>query len=463
MKKVTSICFVVFLILMLFMSTAMAAPEYTGEVNVNTAILLDADSGQILYETDNIDDQIAPASTTKIMTCILALEKSSLDDVVTVGSEGDWSNSKYSLLGTKNGEEIVMKDLLYGMMLVSGNDAACAVAVHVAGSVEAFVQMMNDKAEELGMTNTHFANPHGTDDEEHYVTARDMATLTLYAVQNEDFMDIVGTESYDMPATNANSARTVDNTNHLLNPDEEEYYYRYATGIKTGSTPNAGKCLVASATKDDMNLICLIYGDETEYGSERWSTAEELFNWGFDEFKTVKLSVLLDNTEQAQLQVNNYAASDENDGILVFDTPDVYVTAAESVIQDIIDGTDSVQISYSTDSIEAPVTEGEVLGTVTYSSAATGDEIYSGDLIASREILASGTEADASGGTAVATLPPTVPEEIVTKEDNASVWYWLLIPGGLIVFLVVRLLTVNKRKRKRFKSRRPHYSYKIKR
>ena len=123
----------------------MAAPEYEGEVSPNAVMLIDAKTGMVLYEK-NADEVIRPASTTKIMTCIVALENSNLDDVVKVGPEGDWTGSGYSLLGTKNGEEIVMRDLLYGLMLVSGNDAAEAVAVHVAGSVERFVSKMNRKA-----------------------------------------------------------------------------------------------------------------------------------------------------------------------------------------------------------------------------------------------------------------------------------------------------------------------------
>ena len=202
MKRILVFCLVL-LVFALSIGTAFAAPEFGGEVKPNTAMLLDATTGKVLFE-QNADAGIRPASTTKIMTCILALENSSLDDVVTVGPEGDWTGSGYSLLGTKNGEEIVMKDLLTGLMMVSGNDAAEAVAVYIAGSVEEFVRMMNKKAKALGMADTNFANPHGVDNDDHIVTTRDMSKLALYAMQNEDFMKIVGTETYTMPATNKN-------------------------------------------------------------------------------------------------------------------------------------------------------------------------------------------------------------------------------------------------------------------
>ena len=158
-------------------------------------------------------------------------------------------------------------------MLVSGNDAAAAIAVHIGGSKEAFLRMMNDKAREIGMSSSHFVNAHGTDEDDHYITARDMSRLAIYAMENKQFMEIAGTASYIIPATNKNSAREKMNTNMLIRTDEEAVegaYYEYATGIKTGSTPKAFRCLVSSAKKEDTELICLIFGDETNAGTERW-------------------------------------------------------------------------------------------------------------------------------------------------------------------------------------------------
>ncbi|MDD5017736.1 MAG: D-alanyl-D-alanine carboxypeptidase [Eubacteriales bacterium] len=458
MKRITSICLVFFAVLMLFMGTASATVEYTGEVTPNAVMLLDADTGQVLYSTDNADIQIRPASTTKILTCILAIENCDMDEVVTISSKAAGSRTG-SYLGLSTGEEICMKDLLIGMMLKSGNDAAIAVAEHVGDTVEDFVIMMNDfAANELDMTSSNFVNPNGLDNDEHVVTLNDMKKLVLYAFQNETFMDIVGRESYDMPETNMND--TVKNTNHLLQKDSEDYY-SYATGIKTGDTKMASKCLVASATKDGMNLICLIFGDDND---DRWDLAKNLFNWGFDNFETVDLAVLFATTDPVQVQVENCAADDESGGLLEFDASGLagtYVTLEKTLVEGILDGTVAIEssVELSKETIEAPITQGYKLGTVTYTNAETGEDIYSKDLIAPRDVYETGSEGD----TAVTTMTPVTPID-VGKNEGSYAWFLLIIPGGLIVFLVIRLLTANRKKRsRRFKHRKkPHYSYRIK-
>lgn len=449
------------MILTVFLGTASATQEFTDDVKVKVAMLIDADSGEVLFETDNIDKQIRPASTTKIMTCILALENADLTDEVKISSNA--GGLRGSTLGITTGETIVMKDLLTGMMVASGNDAAVAVAEHVADSVDAFVVMMNQKAEELGMTNTVFTNPHGLDKEEPLVTVRDMAKLAQHAFANPVFREIVETETFDMPMEDA---KTIKNTNHLIRKDEEDDYYPYANGMKTGATPEAGRCIVASATKDGMNLICLLFGDPDENGPNRWPLAKKLFDHGFNNYATSDLASLLVNVDPVQVQVQDYAINDESSGLLEFeadDFSDIYVTLDKDVMSKILDGTYTVSANKTFGSdILAPVEQGEMLGTVTYTCDDTEDVLYSGNLIAPRAVAVSGMEPDASGNTAVETMPPTVPEEIVTAGDNKLIWIWLIIPVGLVVFLVIRLITVNKRKRRRFKRRRPHYSYRIK-
>ena len=460
MKRIILFCLVFIVVITVFLGTASAAEAYIYDSPINVAMLIDADSGKILFKTDNIDEQIHPASTTKIMTLILAIENAELDSEVTVSSKA--AGTTGSELGIVADEKINLKDLLIGMMVVSGNDAAVAVAEHVAGSVDAFVDLMNEKAEVLGMTNTHFVSPHGKDDDEHLTTARDMAILAQYAVQNPTFMDIVDTETFDMPMTNA---KALKNTNLLIRQDKDEYY-SYATGIKTGSTTAAGRCLVASATKDGMNLICLLFGDPVENGPNRWPLAKELFDYGFDNYATTDLASLLDNVEPVQIQVENYAANDESSGLLQFSTDDftdTFVTLDKEVVSKILDGTYTVTVTTApSEDITAPIAKGDMLGTVTYTCVETGEDIYSGNLLAPREVIASGMEPDASGSTAVETMPPIKPEILVTDEDNALVWIWLIIPIGLVAFLIIRLIMVNKRKRRRFKKRRPHYSYRIK-
>lgn len=459
MRRILAIFLCFLTIFILFAAVALAAPEYNGEVKPNAVMLIDANTGTVLYEK-NINERIRPASTTKILTCILAIENSNMDDKVVIS--GTAAGQRGSVLGVVQGEEVVMEDLLNGMMMASGNDAAVAVAEHVGGSISGFVDMMNQKAQELGMTSSHFATVHGKDNDDHWVTASDMAKLARYAMQNADFRKIVNQSEYTMPTTNKRQGKTEDTTNQLMLHDEDGYY-SYATGVKTGSTPKADGCVVASATKDGMDLICLIFGDEP--GTDRWPLAEGLFEWGFDNYETVELSSVLASAEPVQVQVENYAANDASEGLLEFETAALtgkYTTLEKSIVQGLLDGTGSVEVTatYSTD-VKAPILQGNVLGTVTYTDKESVTIIYRDNLVAPRDVLEMGQ--NSSGGTAVATLPPTVPEKIVTLEDNAGKWFWLLIPSALIAFLIIRLLMVNKRKRTRFKRHKPRYSYKIKR
>jgi D-alanyl-D-alanine carboxypeptidase (penicillin-binding protein 5/6) len=451
------------MVLGMFAGTVLAAaPTYTGEINPDFAVMLiDADSGRVLHQQHE-NDTIKPASTTKIITCILALEHYSLSDEVTIPPEGDWSNAKgFSLTGTKNGEKMTVKDLLYGMMLASGDDAAEAIAILIGGSISGFVDMMNAKAQELGMASSHFANAGGLDKEDPTVTVADMAKLSIYAMKNPDFRDIVKTFSYDMAATNKQGARTVENTNKLIEPDGD-FFYANCTGIKTGSTPKAGGCIVSSASKDGMNLICLVYGENPSTNTERWKVSKGLFEWGFENYSTIDVASLLEAAEPVQVQVENYSAEDSGKGMLEFKKPEAgttFVTLDKATADALKNGTDSLvpTPAYNAElPLQAPVKKDDVLGTVAYSSKATGEQVCSFDLIASRGIAEAGTM---SSETAVTTLPPTPPKKD-PGEGSGSVWYWLIIPVVLIGFLVFRLVTT---RRKRFKKRsRPHYSYRIK-
>ena len=210
------------------------------------------------------DEQIYPASTTKMLTCLLALEHSSPDAEVTVGEEirGFFETKKgyttgpsgSSLMGLVVGETVTMRDLMYGLMLSSGNDAADAIAVAIGGTIQDFVSMMNEKAAEIGMTGSHFTNPNGVHNDNHYSTARDMAKLAAYAMNNQTFAEIVRTPAYTVPS---NSTRQQDlnliNSNFLLtslgSSNYSSYPYEYCIGIKTGMTPKSGYCLVAAAEK----------------------------------------------------------------------------------------------------------------------------------------------------------------------------------------------------------------------
>ncbi|MDE7301351.1 MAG: D-alanyl-D-alanine carboxypeptidase, partial [Clostridia bacterium] len=206
-------------------------------------IAMEQTSGAILHEK-NADRQLPMASTTKIMTALIVCEECDLSEVITiddraVGIEG-------SSIYLKKGEQLSVKDLVYGLMLRSGNDAACALAIHHSGSVDKFVERMNERATELGADNTHFGNPHGLPCEGHHTTARDLCNIARYAMSNENFNAVVSTKHY------VGDFRSYTNKNKLLNSLEG------ANGVKTGYTEKAGRCLVSSAKRDNMDVVCVV-------------------------------------------------------------------------------------------------------------------------------------------------------------------------------------------------------------
>lgn len=468
-RSLTILCIILSLVLCLSwggirVALAEEDADYPGDLSSYGAVLLmDADSGRVLVSR-NETVQIEPASTTKIMTCILALESGKMNDDVTISDKA--VRAAGQTLGLVKGETVPMSALVNAMMMYSGNDAAVAIAEHVAGDVDTFVDIMNAKAQALGMNSTHFVNPSGLHDASHLTTAEDMAKLAQYAMKNQNFVSIVSQESFTLPRTDKRMEKEFRNTNYLLRKDKDAYY-AYATGIKTGDTTQAGKCLAASASKDGMNLICMIFKDTSEDGQKRWSEAKALFEYGFDNYTTLEVQTLLDKAPPVRVQVENYSPADESDGLLTFEAPSspgTLVTVKKSTAQSILESKDTDAIEampyYDDDKLAAPILKGDVLGTVTYRCKATGEELYTGTLVASRGVREAGSEPDASGGTAVSVMPAVSVEEISKHDD--SIYYWLIVPGVLIALLIWRLVTEQRRKRKRYGKKRPYYSYRIK-
>ena len=368
-----------------------ALAEYTGEITSNCVVLMDADSGSILYEK-NADTKAYPASTTKIMTCLLALERiDDLETIVTVGTEVRRFSEANSLMGLQENEQVRVIDLLYGMMLPSGNDAAATLACYMGGSISGFAELMNQKAKELGMDNTHFNNPHGLNDEEHYTTAADMAKLVREAMKNEMLMKIVGTQSYTCPPTNKRSSeKTVTNTNRFL--ADGAYHWGAVTGMKTGSTKAAKGCLITTAEQDGKRLLTVVLGDSSDGYEARWTESRALLEYGFENLSTLALSSL--NLQTPEVQVAGYSRNDAEAGMLLlsFDLSGQTLSGTKEHLDEIRANAAKVTVAITYDKeLTAPIFQGDVLGTA---ALKYGDETLAVvDVVAQRDVLSAGDAA----------------------------------------------------------------------
>lgn len=284
---------------MLSGSAAALDEPYTDAAAV---MLIETTTGQELY-SKSADSRVYPASTTKIMTVLLACEAIDRSDVSASDTVTASENMSFDLISDgssaniKVGETMTLENLLYCAMLVSGSDACNVIAEYIAGSVYQFVDRMNQRATELGCTGTHFANTHGNPDDNHYVTARDMALIAEAAAANARFMDVANTVTYTVPATNMSDARSLSNTNALINSDSmygDTYYYEPAAGIKTGYTSAAGNCLVSTASNGTMDLLAVVMnsssvenGDTKEVHS--FSDSITLYEWAFANFSYIDI------------------------------------------------------------------------------------------------------------------------------------------------------------------------------
>jgi len=246
------------------------------EVSARAYVVADARTGEILFAKDE-NARMPIASTTKILTCLVALENSKLSDSVTV--KADSCSVEGSSMYLFEGEKLTVKDLLYGLMLESANDAALCIANHVSGSVEAFAALMNERAKKLGLTNSHFNNPHGLEDPEHYSTARDMALIWCEAMKNEDFRRIVSTKTYRMDLEDDDGYRYFSNHNKLLKT------YDLCIGGKTGFTKTAGRCLISGAAKNGAELVMV-----TLNAPDDWQDHREMMDYALSLYSSVEVA-----------------------------------------------------------------------------------------------------------------------------------------------------------------------------
>lgn len=261
------------------------------KINSRIALVYDRASGRILFDKNG--NKITPmASTTKIMTAIVVVENSNLSDIVTIDSKSAGTGG--SRLGLKKNDKITVNDLLYGLMLRSGNDAAVALAVHVGGSVNGFAELMNKKARELGLTSTHFVVPHGLDMDGHYTTAYELAKIADYALKNEKIREIVSTKTCTININN--NSKTISNTNELLGSVSGVY------GVKTGFTNGAGRCLVTSCTRGENQIITVVLGCDTK--RQRTLDSAKLIEYAFNNYTRVNVENLVKKEFEKWKQIN---------------------------------------------------------------------------------------------------------------------------------------------------------------
>lgn len=269
--------FFIYFLTVLLLFTSSIAISKKPSVDATSAIAIDSNSLRVLYEK-NAFSKKPMASTTKVMTIIVAVENNSLDDLVTISKKA--AGTSGSSANLKAGKKIKLEELLYGLMLKSGNDAAVAIAEHTSGSASEFAKLMNQKAIELGALNTNFVTPHGLDTNNHYSTAYDMAIITAYALKNPIISKIVSTTSRTMQFEDGTSVYLA-NTNKLLS------IYNGADGVKTGYTGMAGRCLIGSATQNNWQVITVVFGEPTS--SSRFNDTIKLLDYCFNNYKLVNL------------------------------------------------------------------------------------------------------------------------------------------------------------------------------
>jgi len=343
----------------------------------NAAILIDSNSGKTLYEK-NSTKKVYPASTTKILTAIIAIENiENLQETTTVNySAISVIPSGYSSAYLSKGEIISIEYLLQAFLIHSANEAGNVLAEHVSGNIEKFVELMNKKVAEIGCKNTHFVNTNGIHDENHYTTAEDLALITKYCMKNQTFRNIVSMKSCTIPKTNKSGERYYKNTNDLINPSSE-YYLEDCIGIKTGYTTPAQNCLISACNKDGLELIAVVLGaPHIDSGkSTRYIDSLELYNYGYSKYSFKKIAskgeiVYNIDIKNATQDTRNLGLILENDILALVNRQNENINY-------------TIQLK---DNLSAPISKNSVLGNITYSSE--GIE-YTENLIASQDVYKS--------------------------------------------------------------------------
>ena len=390
-------------ILSLLLLFSISFAEVDFKVHCSSAILINAKNGEILYES-NAYDKAYPASTTKVLTALIALqnEKDFSKEIIPSHYAVYSVPSGSSIAYFSEGEKLTFEQVLYGLLLPSGNDAANILAEDISGSISKFVELMNDTAKDLGAKNTHFTNPSGIHDNDHYTTAYDLSLFAREAMKYDKFREIVSTYKYDMPSTNrSDEVRTFVNTNKLIHPSYQ-YTYEYATGMKTGYTSSARNCLISSASRNGVDLICVVLGGTTTDNNKSaiYTDSRNLLDYGFSCYKKSTIAhsgELITQTTPKRAKDDATVVALLKDNIRM-----VHKSDEEPTYTNIIE---------LNENLTAPIQKDDVIGKISY---------YNGDeLIAESKLIAGNS---------------------IEKEP----WYSILISFILkiIIFLFALLLTL---------------------
>lgn len=419
--------------------TAEAFQPTDFEVSAEGAMLVSLDTGGVLYQK-NIDERLYPASLTKIMTAVLVIENTpDLDtEIITVSKEALdlLEGTDSSVTGLKEGEELTARQLLYNLLMASANDGANAAAEHYGGgNIDRFVQMMNERAAELGMTGTHYVNPHGLHDENHYTTVEDMYKLVVHAMELPVFMDVVSTVRYTMPATNKSEEKTLVTTNYLQDPNTSSYYSG-TSGIKTGYTDPAGRCLITTNSRDGYNYLCIlmkcpVYGENNQKVRLEFPDSRNLYNWAYDNFEYKSLL----STSEPVGEVGLELAWNKDHLTLVPETEFSAIVPKEADASTVI-----VEVHPTAETVEAPVEKGQSMGYATIIYA--GEELGTVNLVAAESVERS------------------LPLYLLQQGQNLLHTFWFQVVIGVVLLLVIALIILRiiaghrRRKRQRVRGYR---------
>lgn len=368
-KKLVLFFFVVFFINYFYFNNNFVLGNDLS-INARSHVVLDRKSKKVLIGKNEYT-KAKMASTTKIMTATIILENCNLDDIVTISKKS--ANTGGSRLGLKTNDKISVLNLLYGLLLCSGNDAAVALAEYCSGSIPEFCNLMNQKAIELGLTNSHFETPHGLDSDGHYTTAYELALITDYALKNSTFVKIVNTKNHTIQINNY--PKNLSNTNELLGVLDGVY------GVKTGFTNGANRCLVTACKRNNMDLICIVLGCDTK--KFRGQDSTKLINYCFDNFEYVNIRNLLTH------KLNDWKNDNKNYFNIIKGVSTKLDIKFSDPSSDVIpikkDEINNINVRFSINkNLAAPITVDNIIGN--YEIFSSTNTIYSGDIISNNAI-----------------------------------------------------------------------------